>query len=436
MLYPKTTEELCRIVREAGERGRGLVPVSSGPPHLHGASDNPEAETVCFSEMNHILRIDRKERYARVEAGVTLGELIPLAREQGLRLNIPFLARPNKSAVTAVLEREAVMMPKYQYDYPDPMLTLQVVFGTGDEFRTGSAAGPGTMEQNRSDKVIPWGPGPIDYQRLFSAAQGTFGFVTWGTLKAEVLPTMSTLFFIRAESAAPLTALADDLLLNRVPDECILLDRNNFSRAFSEDGKEEAALADAGEWVLLCRVCGYERNPEERLAIYEGYVEDACRALKLRCERQPACLPRPAAAYEAYLTDCDRRATWWKLRHGPHEELLLLCPPGKAGAIAAFLRERFPAAGLTLQPQVQGRAWRIEADLDGAAEAADALFAAAPELMRLGAYFDRPYGRLPELVYTEPTATDAIRRLKKVFDPYNILNPGKLCFDEGGARRG
>ena len=39
---------------------------------------------------------------------------------------------------------------------------------------------------------------------------------------------------------------------------------------------------------------------------------------------------------------------------------------------------------------------------------------------------DRPYGRLPELVYTEPTATDAIRRLKKVFDPYNILNPGKL----------
>ena len=144
MLFPKTTEDVCRIVREAGESGRGLVPVSSGPPHLHGASDNPQAETVCFAEMNHILRIDRRERYARVEAGVTLGTLLPLVREQGLRLNIPFLARPNKSAVTAALEREAVMIPKYQYDYPDPMLTLQVVFGTGDEFRTGSAAGPGT----------------------------------------------------------------------------------------------------------------------------------------------------------------------------------------------------------------------------------------------------------------------------------------------------
>lgn len=435
MLFPKTTEELCRIIREAGERGQGLAPVSSGPPHLHGASENPEAETVCFSEMNRILRIDRKERYARVEAGVTLGELIPLARAQGLRLNIPFLARPNKSAVTAALEREAVMLPKYQYDYPDPMLTLQAVFGTGDEFRTGSAAGPGSMEENSSDKLLPWGPGSIDYQRLFSAAQGTFGFVTWGTLKAEVLPTRSTLFFVRGESASALAALADELLLNRVPDECILLDRKNFSRAFSEDEREEAALADAGDWVLLCRVCGYERYPEERLAIYEGYVLDACRERGGSCERQPAFLPRPAEAYEAYLTDCDRRETWWKLRHGPHEELLLLCPPSRVGAIAEYLRERFPEAGLTLQPQVQGRAWRIEADLDGGAEAAEALFAAAPELMRLGAYFDRPYGRLPELVYTEPTATAYMRRLKKVFDPHNILNPGKLCFGEGGGLR-
>ena len=435
MLFPKSTEEVCRIVREAGARGRGLVPVSSGPPHLHGASENPAAETVCFSGMDRILRIDRKERYARVEAGVTLGTLIPLMREQGLRLNIPFLARPNKSAVTAALEREAVMIPKYQYDYPDPMLTLQVVFGTGDEFRTGSAAGPGTMEENRSDKVIPWGPGPIDYQRLFSAAQGTFGFVTWGTLKAEVLPTVSTLFFIRSSSVSQLTALADHLLLNRVPDECILLDRRNFSRAFSLDEAEEGALAEAGDWILLCRVCGYARYPEERLAIYEAYVEDACRERGACCERQPDFLPRPAEAYEAYLTDCDRRETWWKLRHGPHEELLLLCPPSRVGAIAEYLRERFPEAGLTLQPQVQGRAWRVEVDLDGGSEADDALFAAVPKLMETGAYFDRPYGRLPELVYTEPTATEAIRRLKKVFDPRGILNPGKLCFGPGGEER-
>ena len=68
-------------------------------------------------------------------------------------------------------------------------------------------------------------------------------------------------------------------------------------------------------------------------------------------------------------------------------------------------------------------------------QAAEALFAAAPALMALGAYFDRPYGRLPELVYTEPGGVDAIRRLEAVFDPAGILNPGKLCFPKGGEDR-
>jgi len=99
-----------------------------------------------------------------------------------------------------------------------------------------------------------------------------------------------------------------------------------------------------------------------------------------------------------------------------------------------LMQERLPQAGLTLQPQVQGRAVRIEcnlrfADQPGAAKKwEDELFALAPELAAAGAYFDRPYGRLTELVYNEPLSLDAMRRIKKIFDPDNILNPGKLCF--------
>ena len=98
------------------------------------------------------------------------------------------------------------------------------------------------------------------------------------------------------------------------------------------------------------------------------------------------------------------------------------------------LRERFPEAGITLAPQVQGRAFRVECNLFGAdtglsrQEMDACLFEAAKDLLPLGAYFDRPYGRLPELVYTEPVSLDVIRRLKDVFDPDHILNPGKLCF--------
>jgi FAD/FMN-containing dehydrogenase len=51
-------------------------------------------------------------------------------------------------------------------------------------------------------------------------------------------------------------------------------------------------------------------------------------------------------------------------------------------------------------------------------------------LLREGALFTRPYGeQLTRLVY-ERTAdyTMALRRVKKTFDPNNIMNPGNLCF--------
>ena len=434
MLFPESTRDVQDLVLEARRTGTPLVPLSSGPPHFHGASVNPAAETVSFSRMDHILQIDRKARYARVEAGVTFGELIPKMREKGLRLNLPFLPRANKSALASALEKEAVLIPKYQYDYPDPLLTLEVVFGTGDVFRTGSASGPGTMEENSSDKVLPWGPGSVDYYRLFTAAQGTFGLVTWATLKAEVLPCLSRLFFVQAEEPGQLVRLANHLCRERIPDELIILDRGSFSLAFGNTQEEEQALAGAAPWIMLCRVCGFDRYPEERVDIYSGYVGEACAKFDLPCETAPAFLPCPAEKLEEMLTDCDRREIYWKCRRGPERELVLLAPPSKATAIAEAIRARFPEAGILLQPQVQGRAFRVECDLfpgegeAAAAEAEEALFRLARELMPLGAYYDRPYGRLPELVYGEPVSLDAIRRLKKIFDPDGILNPGKLCF--------
>jgi len=51
-------------------------------------------------------------------------------------------------------------------------------------------------------------------------------------------------------------------------------------------------------------------------------------------------------------------------------------------------------------------------------------------LLSEGALFTRPYGdELTNLVYQRAADyTMALRRVKKVFDPNNIMNPGNLCF--------
>ena len=436
MHYPKNAEELKNIIIAARDSGTALVPVSSAEPHIHGASVNTAAETVSFEKMNKVMEINRRARFARVQSGVTFGELIPLVREQGMRLNAPFLPRAGKSAVASALEREAVLAPKYQFDYTDPLLNVEVIYGTGDDFRTGSAAGPGPFEQLKSDKVSPWGPGTIDYLRFLTGAQGTMGFVTWATLKTEIMPTCSKLFFIGSENEEKLTKLAAALLKDRIPDDCLILNAYNFAAAFGNDECERNEIRNQiSEWTLVCRVSGYERYPEKRISLYEGYLNDLCDQCGLKAENAPSGNTSLAERVDKMLWDCDRRETYWKMHQGAVREIVFLCPPSKAAKLIAKVRELFAeyseSFGITVQPQVQGRAFRVECDVFCTADELNCVeekcFEAEKQLLSEGAYFDRPYGRIAQLVYSlDPAGTQALQKVKNIFDPDNILNPGKL----------
>lgn len=440
MFMPQNTQEVCDIVREAAATGQALVACSSKEPHLHEGSINPSAETICFEKMNRILKISRHDRYARVEAGVTFGELLPALAEQGLRANHPFLPRAGKSVVASMLEREAVLVPKYQYDYTDPLLTTEVVYGTGELFRTGSAAGPAPYEESVADMVNPWGPGSVDFARFLCGAQGTMGLVTWATLKAEVMPTDSVLFFIESDDLSSLVRLASKLLFHRIPDDCLILNNVNFAAAFAADEAEEESLRkQAAPWTLLCRISGYAREPEERIRIYTGYLQEECAKEDLTPLYSPHNLDGFGVRVDQRIWDCDRNEIYWKLRLGALRDILFLAPPSKTADLTNGLLELLAAhpaedLGLTLQPQVQGRAFRIEADLFCTKEALEKTRlladAAEADLFARGALFDRPYTpALSDLVFgADPVAVREQKKLKAVFDPQGIFNPGKLCF--------
>ena len=51
----------------------------------------------------------------------------------------------------------------------------------------------------------------------------------------------------------------------------------------------------------------------------------------------------------------------------------------------------------------------------------------ARALLGEGAFFTRPYGELAPMVYEKAAGyAMALKRVKKVFDPNNILNPGSF----------
>jgi FAD/FMN-containing dehydrogenase len=50
-------------------------------------------------------------------------------------------------------------------------------------------------------------------------------------------------------------------------------------------------------------------------------------------------------------------------------------------------------------------------------------------MLRQGAFFSRPYGIWANMAYNrDAQTTEVLRKLKDIFDPHNVMNPGKLCF--------
>lgn len=447
LAYPENKEEVQGIVRLANESRMPLVPVSSGPPRFHGDTVPSQGGIIVdFSKMKRILKIDPHSRYAMVEPGVTYGELVPELKKQGLKLSAPLLPRASKSVVTSRLEREPVLIPKYQYDYVDPLLTLEVIYGTGDDFRTGSASGPGTLETLKADKVNPWGPGSIDFFRFISAAQGTMGLVTWAITKTEVLPSLQKLYFIPIEDVEKLTSPMNQLLRRRVVDECLALNNVNLAAILAEDwpGDFEELKANLRSWTILVCIAGYQRRPEERVNIQEKYLMDICKDLRLKPQATlPGAEGKESVVLEL-LSNPWNKEPYWKLRYKRScHDIFFLTPLSKASEFIGLMKGvvskyRYPSdeVGCYIQPMVQGRGCHCEFNLPcdesnvrEVAEVKKLFMDASETLMKNGAFFSRPYGPWADMVYNRyAEGVTALRKLKGIFDPNNILNPGKLCF--------
>lgn len=440
-VYPGNKDEVQKIVRLANETRTPIIPVSSGTPRFHGDTVPSRGGVIVdFSRMKRIMNVDPINRCAMVEAGVTYGELIPELKKHGLRLNIPLLPRVSKSVVTSRLELEPNLIPKYQYDFTDPLMTLEVVYGTGEDLRTGSASGPGPLETLKADKVNPWGPGMIDYFRFLTAAQGTMGLVTWAMTKAEVLPSIQKLFFIPVDDIGKLTAPMAGFLKKRVVDECLALNSVSLAAILAEDWPEDFSelKTNLPPWTVMACVAGYERRPEERIGIMEKYLADICRDLGLKPQTTLQGAEGKESAILELLSGPWEKEPYWKLRYkGACNDIFFLTTLSQASRFIDLTKEVaaryiYPIddIGCYVQPMVQGRGCCLEFNfLSGESSGMKMFLELSETLIKSGAYFNRPYGPWAEMVYRRyAEGVTILKKLKDVFDPNNILNPGKLCF--------
>ncbi|MFH0914179.1 MAG: FAD-binding oxidoreductase [Chloroflexota bacterium] len=440
--YPSSTEEVQQLVKLANEENLPLVPRSSGVGLTGGAVPSQGGMVVDLSHMKRIIEIDPRNRMVRVEPGVTWGELQNALAPQKLMALNPLLPEASKSVLTSHLERDPMLIPKFEYG--DPLLTMEIVLPTGDIFRTGSAAAPGAPDDTMVDLVGPFGPG-LDFYRIFQGAQGTLGIVTWAAVKMEYLPQLQKVFFLPfhslEEAVEPLYRIQRKMLGN----ECFILD-NSYLATIIAESEDPCELKEVlSPWTLLVCLAGGVRRPEEKLA----YEEEALREIAgdyhiLLSETLPGAPGLENRLVSRLRQPWSAERPHWRFAHRGGCSMvtfhtLLEQVPDLTEAASEFLASAgydVAELGCYFQPIERARACYCEygltydPDNPDEAELVRALYADLSELLYdHGVLFTRPYGAQAKMVY-ERAATYAatLKDLKNIFDPHNIMNPGKLCF--------
>ncbi len=447
IVKPHNTDEIQQLVKWANETHTPLVPVSSGTPHFRGDSV-PSVDGAVITDLSYmkkILRVDRKNRVAMIEPGVNFSELCSGLKKEGLRPNMPLLPRRRKAVVGSVLEREPVIMPKYHWDIIDPLACTEVIFGSGDLYRTGAAAGPGTTEEQWKSGGAQKSPaGPLaDWCRVIQGSQGTMGIVTWATIRCELIPNLEEPFMVGSPSLPGLFELIHWLVRLRLADECLVLNNTSLAHILTRQWPDEYERLrnSLPPWVLFFCISGYEYYPEEKVSYQIEQMMDIAERAGVEPFRELNGVP---AQEFLKIIQKPSEEPYWKTRaKGSCYDIFCLATYDRIPELVKVMNKAaeengYPVAdmGIYLQPIVQGTSYHCEFNLFfnpanpvEIGKLKDLSYQAIQSLMDNGAFFSRPYGTWVDMVYgRDAETTAALRKIKGIVDPNNVMNPGKLCF--------
>ena len=442
-----TTAEVQAIVKLANEYKIPVTPRSSKIGFYGAGMPEQGGIVIDMSLMKKVSRIDKKNRWALFEAGVTYGELQAELAKQGLTAMLPFVPHKDKSVITSLLEREPRVTPKHHLD--ETIMTMEMVMPTGELFHTGSMAvspaSPETIpDAVPTDLCNSMGPG-LDWFRLIPGSMGTFAIVTVMNVKIGLLPQKQKMLFFGFKNLQESVEPFYHMLRKLIGDECFLLNSRYMAALLAETPEDIDRLqAVLPAYTIMLNLSAGEWYTEEKMAYQEKAVHDMARTYLLKPMETLPNVPDAEKILAGYLRKPWEKQEHWKWQgKGASKEVFFLTTLQRAPEFLQVIQQvasanNYPLAamGQYLQPKQNGRAFHMEVSFpynpDNAAEAtcAETMYQQVSEaLVAAGAFFYRVYGPWAELVYSRTgNLHQTLKRIKGVLDPNNVLNPGKLGF--------
>ena len=192
IVFPGTIDEVQALVRLANEQQIALVP-SGGRTGLSGGAVASNGEVVvAFDRMNRILDFNPVDRQVVCEPGVITGQLQQFAEDKGLFYPVDF-ASSGSSQIGGNAGTNAGGIKVIRYGLTrDWVMGMKVVTGTGE-----------LLELNHG--LVKNATG-YDLRHLFVGSEGTLGFIvelTMGLTAAPKDPTVLVLAVDEMEATMP-----------------------------------------------------------------------------------------------------------------------------------------------------------------------------------------------------------------------------------------
>jgi glycolate oxidase len=414
---PDSTAQISTLLTLADQHGFPVIPRGAGSGMTGGALPVKGGLVIVFSRMNRIIEVDVDNMIAVVEPGVITGELQAELKKNQLMYppdpaSLKFCSIGGNAAECA----GGPSAVKYGVTR-DYIIGLEVVLPTGEIMKTGV----------RTEKGVVG----YDLTHLFLGSEGTLAVFTKLILRLLPLPEARTTFLLSFPSLAEATGLVAKIMsAGLIP--CTLEYMDKTAVQVVRDRMTIAPPDDTAA-LLLIEFDGTEQAVEEQARQFTTFVHK-----KENCTLRRAANEQETA--ELWLARRSISPATLSIRpHKISEDVVV--PRSKIPELVAFTDQM--AGELDLIILTFGHAGdgnihvNIMIDKQDAQEYARGARAKQKLfefVIKLGGTISGEHGigtTKSEFIPLEldKTSLSIMKRLKTLFDPNNILNPGKIFPD-------
>lgn len=412
--FPKSTQEVSGLMQLASRYGFAVVPRGAGSGMTGGTVPLQGGMVMAMSRMDKIIEIDAENQIAIVEPGVVTGRLQKEVQEVGLYYP-PDPASLKYCTIGGNAAECAGGPSAVKYGVTkDYIIGLEVVLPSGEIISAGA----------RTEKSVTG----YDLIRLFVGSEGTLGIITKLIVRLLPLPPHKETFLVTSSSLTRTTELVAELLNANIK-PCTLEYMDRTAIGIVSNLMEELP-PEGTEALLIIEIDGEEIIVKEQVKRFKALLEN-------RAEFSVRQALNKNDITEIWQARRAISPSTFKLKPNKISEDVAV-PRSRIPELVSFTEALSQELGLTILTFGHAGDGNIHVNImldrsdqveeKNGATAKARLFQKAIDMEgTLSGEHGIGFSKSPfmELELNQATLT-LMKQIKTLFDPKNILNPGKI----------